>query len=445
MELVRLKTTIPVPFVYAFDSSGENSVGLEWIVMNKIYGNPYDEDLEARLSMESKLRLHRTVADWIHQLSALRFDKIGSVYRNRSQPTNQSTVLLGPLSDIEFALDYRQDYHIPLGPYDSLRDYLKAFTEIYEAETLDPRQQQRSRFWDLFRDLKNQGATQQRRAEVQMDMPPSIYSKSDLENIPRFCQELREIIPLVVKETVLPPQSTFLWHFDISRKNLILDDSGEPIALLDWEQISTRPISMGLPLPRFITDNAEVLPQPAEIQGDSESTHGHFRDIPAERRELQDAFTERLLEIGSPIRGLVSETGVMDIGLSKLCDIVFTIPISVESERFDYVREVREKLALNWLNTPTNLHFASETQGVVSQRRIESKARWTRAIEFVIRANRVLKMWRGTEVDTRLKPSTENVTRPNQMPSLKRWLEEADHKGHWTGIPEHRPGPSRKL
>lgn len=413
MGLIRLNTTIPVPIVYAFDSSGENAIDLEWIVMNKICGKPYEEDFEACLNLESKLKLHRTVADWLHQLSMLRFDKIGSIYKNPNQlPGEKFSVFLGPLSDVDFALDYRLEYHIPLGPYDSLRDYLRAFTDLYEAEGLDPRQKQRSRFWDLFRELKKQGATQQSLTEAHMRMPPSIYEKSDLENIPRFCQELRQIIPLVVKETILPPQSTFLWHFDISRKNLLLDDVGKPVALLDWEQISTRPISMGLPLPRFIAEYAQVLDQSGDNQIESGRTLDFSMDITSERRQLRNAFTERLFEINSPIKHLVSETGVMDKDISKLCDIVFSIPISVESEGFEYAREVRERLALSWLNTPEPLHFTSSAQEVMSQP--TARVKWAHAIAYVITANRVLKTWhhQSVEAHTTPKPSIKSATMP---------------------------------
>lgn len=112
MGLVRLKTTIPVTIVYGFDPSGENVIGLEWIAMNKMCGKPYEEDFEASLNLESKSRLHRTVADWVHQLSMLRFNMIGSVYTNQNQPTGGFSVFLGPLSDVYFALDYRLEYHI---------------------------------------------------------------------------------------------------------------------------------------------------------------------------------------------------------------------------------------------------------------------------------------------------------------------------------------------
>lgn len=41
MMYVRAHTTIPVPAVYAFDSSGDNPLGLEWILMEKIEGHHY--------------------------------------------------------------------------------------------------------------------------------------------------------------------------------------------------------------------------------------------------------------------------------------------------------------------------------------------------------------------------------------------------------------------
>jgi hypothetical protein len=80
MEFVRLQTTIPVPRVYIFDSSGENELGLEWMIMEKIDGHTLGSVLEAELSMLQKERVYRDVAGWVHQLSTLQFDKIGSLY-----------------------------------------------------------------------------------------------------------------------------------------------------------------------------------------------------------------------------------------------------------------------------------------------------------------------------------------------------------------------------
>lgn len=43
IEIVRHFTNIPVPFVYAFDSSMQNPLGLEWILMDKVNGKPLRE------------------------------------------------------------------------------------------------------------------------------------------------------------------------------------------------------------------------------------------------------------------------------------------------------------------------------------------------------------------------------------------------------------------
>jgi hypothetical protein len=80
MEFARLQNTIPLPRVYMFDSSGENELGLEWMIMEKIDGHTLDSVIEDELSMGQKERVYRDVAGWVHQLSTLQFDKIGSLY-----------------------------------------------------------------------------------------------------------------------------------------------------------------------------------------------------------------------------------------------------------------------------------------------------------------------------------------------------------------------------
>jgi hypothetical protein len=109
--------------------------------------------------MGQKERVYRDVAGWVHQLSTLQFDKIGSLYCrwNASRSPILGDFYLGPVSDFQFAHDYRQEYDISRGPYDSIRDYLQGIVELYPAETLDPRQHKRSHFWDLFKDFRIPG------------------------------------------------------------------------------------------------------------------------------------------------------------------------------------------------------------------------------------------------------------------------------------------------
>jgi hypothetical protein len=346
MEFVRLQTTIPIPRVYIFDSSGENELGLEWMIMEKIDGHTLGSVIEAELSMRQKERVYRDVAGWVHQLSTLQFDKIGSLYCRWNPFRNPilGDFYLGPASDFQFAYDYRQEYDIPRGPYDSVRDYLRGIVEIYQAETSDPRQHKRCHFWDLFNDFESQGIMHSKRQDLQLW--PSIYSKSDLEQIPRYCQSLRYAIPLIVKETALPPRSTFLHHFDISSNNIIVNREGVPIALLDWEQIATRPFSFGSPLPKFIVDNAidqDYVTITPSLQ---------LSATMVENLRLKQYFLDSLRKLLSPAIPFIDKSNIMGEEFEKLLENVLTIPQSVEVEGYQFVREVIAKRGMAWLDAP---------------------------------------------------------------------------------------------
>lgn len=84
IRFISEKTTIPVPKIYAYDSSAHNELGYEWILMERVPGVQYSE-LEDELSLDEKLDIARTVANWVHQMSRLRFGSIGSLYFNPGQ------------------------------------------------------------------------------------------------------------------------------------------------------------------------------------------------------------------------------------------------------------------------------------------------------------------------------------------------------------------------
>jgi hypothetical protein len=48
--------------------------------MEKVDGHTLGSVIEAELNIGQKERVYRDVAGWVHQLSTLQFDKIGSLY-----------------------------------------------------------------------------------------------------------------------------------------------------------------------------------------------------------------------------------------------------------------------------------------------------------------------------------------------------------------------------
>lgn len=174
-----------------------------------------------------------------------------------------------------------------------------------------------------------------RRQELQLW--PALYSKSDLEQIPQYCLSLRYAISLIVKEAALPPRSTFLHHFDISSNNIIVNRDGVPIALLGWEQITTRPFSFGCPLPKFIINNTMN-------QDFITITPSH--ELPAtvvENLHLKQYFLDSLRRLRSPAVPFIDKPNIMGEEFEKLFENVLTIPQSVEPDGYEFVRDVIAK------------------------------------------------------------------------------------------------------
>ncbi|KAI0002625.1 phosphotransferase enzyme family-domain-containing protein [Xylariaceae sp. FL0662B] len=143
MRYVRSATTIPVPQVYAWDSSTCNALRCEWILMEKAAGIPYNE-AEESFSLPQKIDIGRQLASWVHQLSRLRFDSIGSIFP--PSPHSTSAYHLGSPIMEQFMVDWRPEYKTPTRdpgnwrPHPSAWSFARAFVDTVSAETNDERQ-----------------------------------------------------------------------------------------------------------------------------------------------------------------------------------------------------------------------------------------------------------------------------------------------------------------
>lgn len=89
LQLVRERTTIPVPQVFAWSSSDENPVGSAYIVMSRASGRLLSDcgwyswlsaDGSESMTMHQKCKIYSQLGQIIHQLSSLRFPKICSIF-----------------------------------------------------------------------------------------------------------------------------------------------------------------------------------------------------------------------------------------------------------------------------------------------------------------------------------------------------------------------------
>ena len=81
LAYVRKHTTLPVPEVIAYNSSSENELGFEWMLL-KIRGVSVSEISES-IKFSSKVRLTVQISDIQKELRRLQFSQVGSLYFSR--------------------------------------------------------------------------------------------------------------------------------------------------------------------------------------------------------------------------------------------------------------------------------------------------------------------------------------------------------------------------
>lgn len=356
MELVRMYTSIPVPKVYVYDSDANNEVNHEWMIMDKVKGTSFGDARET-MTMEQKTKLAETLADWMHQLSTLRFNKIGSIYRRRLKPaTSKDDFKVGPIVEMTFMADWRLEYRLYRGPYTSIEQYFGALVDVNLADVTDPRQKARSEFCADVEELKWLTTTLddntdkydrkiiEKVEEKWASQPPEAkqaridelreaidsYRESndeDIEtpdhNMPRYaltdaygvrcadtfeplaaqCRELRYTLPHLCPAETLGPSSTVLHHWDISDQNVLVDDSGNAVALIDWEQVQALPLSLINPYPTAIYDKYDCTEPPKPLEPDATEHDREMYEVYLNLYQnslLRKAFRERLEVLRSP-------------------------------------------------------------------------------------------------------------------------------------------------
>ncbi|EKG20484.1 Aminoglycoside phosphotransferase [Macrophomina phaseolina MS6] len=331
MEFVRKYTKIPVPKVFVFDSSMDNALGLEWMMMEKINGKMFG-DVEEGLDFDAKVRLYRQVAEWIDELSRIRFDKIGALYHNWSLPlSNKSSFKIGPLSISDFNADLRLDYPINRGPFASFEEYYNAHISVYLYEALDPRHKARVEAW------KKQDEMEEAGEEIKEEVPETRHTLKGLARTPQLCLALQSVLPTVLKGKQLSPDSTRLHHFDIAKRNILVDDRGHPVALIDWE-ISWATIPHKIPrYPPLIIDEEAEEPERWELE--EEKDESRLEEEKAwEETLLRREFDKRLQELASPHLETGSEPDVELNELDKTVNALYSM------ENFSYIERKQEEM-----------------------------------------------------------------------------------------------------
>ena len=271
-EFIRHTTTVPVPIIYAFDSCPNNELGFEWMLMEKVKGISLYDTWDT-MGYSTKKVIAKTVADWVNQISRHKFDKIGSLYSR--QKAGQMEFYMGPALHSRLFEGDRLLYDVPRGPFESIQSYFDAVLESTERHMNDPKHNARHELEAAMYDGASQvsddessdGSEQgEERSEEDILLQADDrdrrnerrygVTKRDLDILPEELRTYRELLPKMCPLLSPPePMTTMLMHPDLSTPNIFVDESGAPVALIDWERARIEPNALLNAVPHFLTND----------------------------------------------------------------------------------------------------------------------------------------------------------------------------------------------
>ena len=266
LDYIKQRTKIPVPTVIAYDSSSENDLGFEWILMEKIPGAPL-QDIWRHLSDTSKAAITREIASYILQIREnCDFHEIGGLYHD-----SDGEFIVGPIVTQSMFMNGRRQL-IPRnrGPYDHDSDYAQTLVDVQIADvhflktmpSNDP---------NFDKDLLKDGPDILHAMEGLLSLIPMIFPRKEKNDHESF--------------------RTTLLHPDLSLNNIMVDPNTFKVTgIIDWECTNASP-QWEDTYPEFLT-GPEVEQEAARVEpGDTDPCRNELWDN-WEKMQLRAVFDE---------------------------------------------------------------------------------------------------------------------------------------------------------
>jgi hypothetical protein len=324
MDWVRRITSLPIPRVIAHQPSRDNLIGFEWMLMTKMPGKPFGEVYQS-LSFDAKARLVRKLAAGSACLFRNQLRGIGNIYgessvvenSTSSEETSSTRQLIntkisdpakepaldsdsaptsansgvgllsipdkhssewalphvGRIVSMQFLWDSHIHQDVHRGPFRSSEDWITSRLLFNENDCHSALNKHSA--GDLDRDGE---------AEVE-----------DATRTLQIIDNLKSLLPLVFPMHNHDPEPSMIFHHDVSKHNILVDDNGELTGLLDWECVSAVPLWKACSYPLFLDGQprrSEPIP-PSQDNGGSNELYLEQLWL-YEATLLRDAFIDEM-------------------------------------------------------------------------------------------------------------------------------------------------------
>ncbi|KAF2632825.1 hypothetical protein BU25DRAFT_406137 [Macroventuria anomochaeta] len=259
IAFVRQITSIPVPHIIAYSSDNLNELGFEWVLIDNIPGTTLHKVWRG-MSWDAKEAIVKQLVEHQAQLFEHRFQKIGNIFRQ-----DDGFVVDRMVTTIFFQGDHLT-HNAVRGPFTSSYEWLKARLQLVLTD-------------------------QQRILSTSCDEDEI----EDAEFAHGLAKKLVEILPTVSLPNVSASEPTVLFHDNLLMHNIMVDDEGKLLAIMDWECISAVPLWRACQLPQLF-DEWIRREKPEKNNYAPDSDEEDEDDDGLDNEGISDLYWEHLLE-----------------------------------------------------------------------------------------------------------------------------------------------------
>ena len=272
MRLIRRRTTIPVPEVFAFDVSLENELGCPFILMEFIHGKPLNEVWFPQGVSQPKREQIRTralhgIAEAMTQLNLFAFDQGGSLLFD----AKGNVAGVGSSNVVDLETQYAKMRS---------KDYDNTMTFCQHGPFVDP-----TSYLPSLLDAREKKGE---RCEVE----EGAYKL------------LRLFIEWSVTRGKTEEKPFVLAHADLDYQNILVNNDGSLAGIIDWDGVAAVPRYIGCQsFPKFLTQDYEPANYAYDVEA-GKPIEGYLADSPAGLacyRAMYAQFMESYLSIGDQV------------------------------------------------------------------------------------------------------------------------------------------------
>ncbi|EFE29557.1 uncharacterized protein ARB_03549 [Trichophyton benhamiae CBS 112371] len=232
---------LPVPRVLGYSASNSNSVGAEYLLLEKINGSPLG-DRWFTIGNKTRAEIMKQIVAVETRFMSITFPASGSLYYRKDLTSSEPNVLLpeqttaddiavGPIAQYEWWYKERESLDVDRGPWET-------FSKCFEAPA-----KREIRFCKDFGKPRLHVERYLRELHKLKEMTPTAHVQ--------VLSQYLQLAPYLEIPAEHPFARPVLRHPDFSPNNILVNSENEIVGVIDWQHAAVLPLGLCANIPSY--------------------------------------------------------------------------------------------------------------------------------------------------------------------------------------------------